>query len=82
MSDILVRKIDPALKRRIEESARKHGRSLSAETKILIERGLAGPPSSLKMGTFLFSLLEDEYRGDDLVFKRNDLASPPPFFFE
>jgi hypothetical protein len=82
MSDILIRKVGPALKRQIEESAHKHGRSLSAEAKILIERGLAARVPSVKMGTFLFSLLEDRYRGDDLVFKRNDLASPPPFFFE
>jgi hypothetical protein len=25
-------------------------------------------------------LLEEKYRGDDLVFERNDLVSPPPNF--
>jgi hypothetical protein len=32
------------------------------------------------MGTLIFSLLEEEYRGDDLVFERNDLVRPPPNF--
>lgn len=80
MADLLVRDIVPELERRIKESARKNRRSLSAEAKALIQRGLTAPEPPVKMGTFLFSLLEDEYRGDDLVFKRNDLYSPPPNF--
>jgi antitoxin FitA len=80
MADLLVRDVSPELERRIKESARKNKRSLSAEAKALIQRGLVAPKPPEKMGTFLFSLLEDEYRGDDLVFERNDLVSPPPNF--
>ena len=80
MADLLVRDVSLELERRIKESARKNKRSLSAEAKALIQQGLVGPEPPEKMGTFLFSLLEDEYRGDDLVFERNDLVSPPPNF--
>ena len=80
MSDLLIRKMPPALRREIEQRARAHGRSLSDEAKALIQRGLAEPQPPKKMGTFLFSLLEDKYRGDDLVFERNDLVRPPPNF--
>jgi plasmid stability protein len=80
MADLLIRDISSELERRIKESASKNERSLSAEAKALIQRGLVGPEPPQKMGTFLFSLLEDEYRGDDLTFERNDRVSPPPNF--
>jgi hypothetical protein len=80
MANLLVRDISPELERRIKESARKSNRSLSAEAKVLIQRGLAAPQPVKKMGTFLFGVLEDRYRSDDLVFERNDLVSPPPNF--
>ena len=80
MPDLLVRGVEPELKRKIEERARAHRRSLSEETKALIQRGLAAPQPTRKLGTYLFSLVEDRYRGDDLIFERNDLVSPPPDF--
>jgi len=80
MSDLLVRGISPELERRIKESARKNKRSLSAEAKALLQRGLVTPEPLEKMGAFLFSILEEEYRSDDFVFERNDLVSPPPNF--
>jgi hypothetical protein len=80
MANLLVRDVGPELERRIKESARKNNRSLSAEAKVLIQRGLVAPQPPKKMGTFLYCLLEDKYRGDDLVFERNDLVSPPPNF--
>jgi antitoxin FitA len=80
MADLLLRDIEPRLKRLIEESAKKNNRSLSDEAKRLIQNGLTAPEPPAKLGTYLFSLLEDKYRGDDLVFKRNDLYSPPPSF--
>jgi plasmid stability protein len=80
MADLLVRDVSEGLKREIERRARRNRRNLSDETKALIRRGLAGAERPLKMGTFLFSLLEEKYRGDDLVFERNDLVAPPPNF--
>jgi plasmid stability protein len=80
MADLLVRNVSAGLKREIEQRARRNRRNLSDETKSLIRKGLAGSAQPIKMGTFLFSLLEEKYRGDDLVFERNDLVSPPPDF--
>ncbi len=80
MADMLVRNVSVGLKREIERRARRNRRNLSDEAKALIRRGLAGGEAPLKMGTFLFSVLDDKYRGDDLVFERNDLVSPPPNF--
>ena len=80
MSDLLIRNIKPQLKRQLVERARKHGQSLSAEAEELIQRGLAAAPAPEKLGTYLFSMVEDRYRGDDLIFERNDTVSPPPEF--
>ncbi len=80
MADLLVRDISPELERRIKERASQNKRSLSAEAKDLLRRGLIEPEPQQKMGTFLYGLLDERYRGDDLVFERNDLVSPPPNF--
>ena len=80
MSDLLIRKISPQLKRQIKERARTRGRSLSEEAKLLIERGLNAPEEHLKMGTWLFNLVRPEDRGDDLVFEyRGEFPKPPDF---
>ncbi len=80
MTDMLIRKIDPKLKREIERRAREHGRSLSDEAKIVLQRGLNVPDHPLKLGTYLTSLLPNEFRGDDLVFEIPDDVSEPPDF--
>jgi antitoxin FitA len=72
MADLLVRGIEPALKRQIKERARRHGRSLSAEAKALLRGGLAASAPPEKFGTWLFSLVPEEARGDDLVFEIDD----------
>ena len=79
MSDLLIRNMKPQLKRRLVERARRRRRSLSVEAQDAMERGISaqGPE---KLGTFLFSLVEDRYRGNDLLFERNDMVSPPPEF--
>ena len=76
MSDLLIRKLTPALRRQIQERARKNRRSLSEEAKTLIQRGLAAPvpaPSD-GFGTWLFSLVRDEDRGDDLILDRKSVV--------
>lgn len=80
MTDMLIRKIDPKLKREIERRAREHGRSLSDQAKLVLQRGLNVPEPPLKMGTYLYSLLPEEFRGDDLVFEiPGDVSDPPDF---
>jgi hypothetical protein len=85
MSDLLVRNIPPGLRRQIKERAEKNRHSLSDEVKLLIQEALAQPSRRRKLGprdkfgTYLFSLLEDEYRSDDLVFEVRDYPTPPDF---
>jgi antitoxin FitA len=80
MGDLLIRDLTPALRREIQERARKNRRSLSDEAKTLIQRGLSAPAPSGGLGTRLFSLVRDEDRGDDLVFKiPGEIREPPDF---
>jgi antitoxin FitA len=80
MADLLIRNIETDLKRRIRERARARGHSLSDETKLLIQKGLAARDPEMKMGDWLFSLVRPEDRGDDLVFEyKGDMPEPPDF---
>ncbi len=80
MANLLVRGIDPTLKRQLAERARTHRRSLSDEAKALIRRGMTAQPREVGLGTQLFSMLPDEWRGDDLVFKApRDTPEPAEF---
>jgi plasmid stability protein len=86
MTDLLLRNIDSTLKRKLEERARAHGRSLAEEVRALIERGIADErgiangPSADALGTRLFGMLPDKWRGDDLVFgPPQDLPEPAEF---
>ena len=80
MTDLLIRDIDPRLKRRIEESARKNNRSLSEEAKELLSRGVTRSPDNRKLGTLLFDSVRPEDRGDDLIFEIPGAVSTPPDF--
>ena len=80
MTDLLIRKIDPKLKRELERRARARGCSLSEEAKTLLRRGIAEPQPQGEFGTRLFSMLPDEFRGDDLVFEVPGGISEPPNF--
>ena len=82
MSDLLIRNIDAHLKEQLEESARAHHRSLSEEARLLLKQALvqSEDQDQRKMGTFLFNLVQPEFRGDDLVFEiEGDVGEPPDF---
>ena len=80
MVNLLIRDIDPTLRRQLAERARAHRRSLSEEAKALIRQGMAERPPEIGLGTRLFSLLADEWRGDDLVFELPaELPEPAEF---
>jgi plasmid stability protein len=79
MTDLLIRNIDPELKRQLEERARQHKRSLSEEAKALIQGALA-VPASRKLGTELAGLIPIEYRSDDIVFETFEPVAEPPDF--
>ena len=80
MTDLLIRNIEPGLKKKIKEKAAKHGRSLSSEAKELLRRAVAVPEDHRKLGTLLFESVRPEDRGDDLVFEVPGNISPPPDF--
>ena len=81
MSDMLIRKISPRLKRQIKERARAHGRSMSEEAKELLQQKVQEvSTTNRRMGTELLNLLPPEYRGDDLVFEIRGKARKPPDF--
>jgi plasmid stability protein len=80
MSDLLIRKIKPNLKRALEKRARANGRSLSDEAQSLLGKALSPPEPPMKMGTWMASLVRPEDRGDDLVFEyRGEFPKPPEF---
>jgi plasmid stability protein len=80
MSDLLIRDIDPQLKRQLEQSAEKHSRSLSDEAKALLQKALAAESGRRKLGTLMSQLLPPESRSDDYVFEISGAAAPPPDF--
>jgi plasmid stability protein len=80
MTDLLIRDIDPRLKRRIEERARKHHRSLSDEAKEILSRGIARSLDDRKLGTLMFDSIRPEDHGEDLVFEYNGEFPKPPDF--
>lgn len=79
MPDLLIRDIDPELKRQIEERAQRHDRNLEDEAKALIKKGLDVVEPELGMGTWMCNLVPPEYRGDDLDFEIPGQVSPPDF---
>jgi plasmid stability protein len=78
MADLLVRDIDPDLKRRIEENARRNRHSISEEAKVLFRKALAGGSETRKLGTAMMNLVPDSCRGDDLVFEVDEPIRKPP----
>lgn len=58
MSDLLIRNIDPRLKRRLEARARRSGRSLSEEAKALLSRAVVVAEPTRGLGTELVKLFQ------------------------
>ena len=94
MADLLIRNIEPQLKREIEKRARANRRSLPEEAKALLRQALSGkraahspaPPGAeqadraAQARNQLMNLLPPEYRSDDYVFEiRGEISRPPDF---
>ncbi len=66
MGDMLIRGIDSELKRRLEDSARRNGRSLSEEAVAAIRKAFATHDTSTqKAGDRLYALVGNVYFTDD-----------------
>ncbi|MBZ0138577.1 MAG: hypothetical protein K8H87_02235 [Pseudorhodoplanes sp.] len=80
MGSLLIRDLEPALKRAIAQRAAAEGRSLSEEAKKLPRERRNVPEPPKKLGTWMASLLPDEFRGDDPVFEiKGEISKPPEF---
>jgi plasmid stability protein len=80
VTDLLIRRIPTGVKRRIEERARAHRRSLSAEAIAMLQQSLASSDDERKLGTEMLNMIRPEDRGDDLVFEyRGEMPKPPGF---
>ncbi|MGL4729451.1 MAG: FitA-like ribbon-helix-helix domain-containing protein [Bosea sp. (in: a-proteobacteria)] len=83
MADLLIRDIDPELKRMIQARAKAHDRSLSEETQALVKKALTlgvEKPLTGGMGTFLGSLIAPEEWTDDFIVTRETGSREPPDF--
>lgn len=78
MTDLLIRGIDPSLKRWIEENARKNSHSMSEEAKAVLAKARAGERTNRKLGTEMANLVPEQFRGDDLVFEADEPIRQPP----
>jgi hypothetical protein len=74
MASLVIRDINPELKRIIRELAQQSGQSVSAEAKSLI-RSRIFVDERVSFGTRLFNLVDDNVRADDLVFERKQRAT-------
>jgi len=79
MSDLLIRNIDPKLKRRLEARARQSGRSLSEEAKALISRAVAETQPARGLGTELVELFRSA-GPVELEERRSEAPRRPPDF--
>jgi plasmid stability protein len=78
MTDLLIRNLDPQLKRKLQARARKHGRSLSDEAKELLERELGEAKQRRGFGTELVELFRPA--ATDLDASITDQPREPPKF--
>jgi plasmid stability protein len=84
MSDILVRNLDPDLKRRLVARAKANKRSLSGEVQEILARTLAPALSPVGQGRGLGTKLVDAFRAADAEglfnYQRDPGMRPPPDF--
>lgn len=77
MPDLLIRNLEPDLKRLLEVSARAHGKSLSDEAKALLNRALAEDRPRRPVGTALVEHFRT-VRPVDFDIPRDELPEHPP----
>lgn len=82
MPDVLIRDMPEAVKRRLAERAKRHGRSLSAEIMEIVSRATAEPappPAEEGLGTRINKLFAGLDWDHDLIPPRDKGERPPPF---
>lgn len=79
MPDLLIRKLDPDLKRMLEQRAKKSGKSLSDEVKALLNHVLAEQVTERPVGTALVEHFRDLGPIELDIPRRDELPKPPSF---
>lgn len=87
MGDLLIRNLDDALKRELQERARHSGRSLSDEAIVLLRRSLHAPGAeNVPAGEWLRGILGEERWTDEelaaIEAARHEPDRKPPVFEE
>lgn len=77
MSDLLIRNLSAGLKKKLENSARKHRRSLSDEAKRLLDEALVEKRPAKPLGTALVEHFKD-VAVEDFVAELDALPRQPP----
>ncbi|MBX4862548.1 plasmid stabilization protein [Rhizobium sophorae] len=84
MGDLLIRDVPDAMKRQLQESAQRNGRSLSEEAIEIIRRQIAAERSGAPAGQRLRSLMGGERLSDDeveaIAASRHERDREPPRF--
>jgi len=84
MGDLLIRDVPDAMKRQLQESAQRNGRSLSEEAIEIIRQQIAVNRSGVSAGQRLRSLMSGERLSDDeveaIAASRHELDREPPRF--
>lgn len=84
MGDLLIRDVPDAMKRQLQESAQRNGRSLSEEAIEIIRRQIAAERSGTPAGQRLRSLMGGERLSDDeveaIAASRRERDREPPRF--
>ncbi|RFB99219.1 plasmid stabilization protein [Rhizobium leguminosarum bv. trifolii] len=84
MGDLLIRDVPEAMKRQLQESAQRNGRSLSEEAIEILRRQIAAERSGVSAGQRLRALMGDERLSDDeldaIAASRHESDREPPRF--
>lgn len=79
MSDLLIRNIEPRLKQRLKDQARRDGKSLSEEAKTLLGEALARREPEKPLGTALVEHFRGLGRIELDIPRRDELPEAPDF---
>ncbi|MBX5160907.1 MULTISPECIES: plasmid stabilization protein [Rhizobium] len=84
MGDLLIRDVPDVMKRQLQESAQRNGRSLSEEAIEILRRQIAAERSGVSAGQRLRSLMGDERLREDeveaIAASRHERDREPPRF--
>ncbi len=83
MSSITIRRLDPELKERLRIRAARHGQSMEAEARQILQTTLARPEPEPPAGPDLYERIHARFAaigGVELELPPRDVGRPPPTF--